>query len=74
MAQNILSKALNGPTPEQALRTFLDRATDEEVEQVQQALLDQRELVHASPKPQDLAMVRVCDRWLETVAEYRLRG
>jgi hypothetical protein len=72
MAQNILSRALNGPSPEQALRAFLSQASLGEIEQTEKALLEQRAAIEGSTSHQDRAMVRVCDRWLEAVQEHKL--
>lgn len=72
MAQNILAQALHGPHPEASLRGFLSQASLREIEQIEQTLLDERVAKAHSDHPEDQALVRVCDRWLEIVQEHKL--
>lgn len=72
MAQSILSRALNGPSPEARLRTFLETATLEEVHRVEEQIVMLLNDYDGSPAAADRALVRVAERWLELVVEHRL--
>jgi len=71
MAQNILSRAINGPNPEESLRCFLSQASLEEIDQTEKAILQKRADHDGVNRPEDQAIVRVADRWLEIVQEHK---